>query len=299
MAGQGSRRRGGAVDVVVVDGREVRLTSPDKVLYPETGTTKLDVVEYYTAIAPTMLPHVRDRPATRKRWVDGVAGESFFQKNLGAGTPSWVARRPIEHQSHTNVYPLVNDAATLVWLTQIAALEVHVPQWRFGPRGGTLNPDRLVLDLDPGEGAGLAECVHVAGLAREILTGMGLRPVPVTSGSKGIHLYAPLDGRLTSQQVAATAHELATTLAADHPDLVVAEQARASRVGKVLVDWSQNTAAKTTVAPYSLRGRARPWVAAPRTWRELAGPALRQLEYTEVLARVRRRGDPLAAAAES
>ena len=279
---------------VQVGGHTLQLTNLDKVLYPATGTTKADVLGYYAAVAEWMLPHVEGRPATRKRWVDGVDGEVFFEKNLPDSAPDWVARHEIEHKDHANVYPMVNDLATLTWLAQVAALEVHVPQWRFGPRGAQRNPDRLVLDLDPGEGVGLAECVEVAQLLRPILDGMGLELVPVTSGSKGVHLYARLDGTQTSAQVADVAHELARAVEADHPDLVLSTMGKADRRGKVLLDWSQNNGNKTTVAPYSLRGRERPTVAMPRTWRELASGSLRQLEHTEVLARLRRRGDPLA-----
>ena len=289
---------GEASDGLDVDGHRVRVTNLDKVMYPETGTTKGEVIDYYLAIAATMVPHVTGRPATRKRWVHGVAGEVFFEKNLAQGAPDWVARQEVQHKDHRNTYPVVTGAATLVWLAQAAALEVHVPQWRFGPDGERSNPDRLVLDLDPGPGAGLPQCVEVALALREILTGMGLEPFPVTSGSKGIHLYAPLDGRQTSDQVSTVAHELARALEADHPDLVVSDMKKTLRTGKVLVDWSQNSAAKTTVAPYSLRGRAQPWVAAPRTWRELTHPGLRQLDHREVLARVRRRGDPMAGASD-
>ncbi|HEV7184554.1 MAG TPA: ATP-dependent DNA ligase [Leifsonia sp.] len=286
-------------EAVEIDGHRLKLTNLDKVLYPATGTTKADVIGYYAAIAEVMIPHVRDRPATRKRWVHGVGtpaepGEVFFQKNLDEGTPSWVKRRTIKHKTSANDYPLVNDRATLVWLAQIASLEVHVPQWRISRDGTPKNPDRLVLDLDPGEGVTLADCAQVARLARDILTDMGLEPMPVTSGSKGIHLYAALDGKQTSDQVSAVAHELARALEADHPDLVVSEMKRAIRAGKVFVDWSQNNAAKTTIAPYSLRGRFAPTVAAPRTWRELASKDLAHLEFQEVLARVERRGDPLA-----
>ncbi|GMA25474.1 hypothetical protein GCM10025864_32330 [Luteimicrobium album] len=263
---------GEQTEVVTVDGHDVRLTNLDKVLYPATGTTKRDVIEYYAAVAATMLPHVTDRPVTRKRWPNGVDEQPFFQKDLGAGTPDWVQRRTIEHKHSTNTYPLANDAATLVWLAQIASLEVHVPQWRFGPRGGVHQPDRLVLDLDPGEGAGLPECVEVAHLAKEILDEMGLDTVPVTSGSKGIHLYAALDERQTSAQVTDVAHELARALEADHPDLVVSDMKKALRGGKVLVDWSQNNGNKTTVAPYSLRGRPQPWVAAPAPGASSRGP---------------------------
>ena len=288
---------------VSVDGHRLKLTNLDKVLYPATGTTKRDVIDYYARIAEVLIPHAANRPATRKRWVHGVGtaddpGQVFFQKNLDDSTPSWVKRRAIAHKERTNEYPLVNDLATLTWLAQIAALEIHVPQWQFGRTGTQKNPDRLVLDLDPGPGVGLAECAEVARFAREILTGMGLDPLPVTSGSKGIHLYAALDGKQTSDEVATVAHELARALEADHPDLVVSDMKKSLRDGRVLVDWSQNNGNKTTIVPYSLRGRERPTVAAPRTWRELAGKDLAQLEFDEVLARVAKRGDPLAGLTE-
>ncbi|PPF47299.1 ATP-dependent DNA ligase [Pseudoclavibacter sp. AY1F1] len=289
---------------VTVDGHRVTLTNLDKVLYPETGTTKADVLAYYAEIAPFLIPHVQRRPVTRKRWVDGVGttehpGTFFFQKNLEASAPDWVPREGLEHRDHRNEYPLVQDVATLTWLAQVAALELHVPQWRFGPDGVPRNPDRLVLDLDPGDGIGLAECAEVARIARGILRGMGLDPLPVTSGSKGIHLYAALDGTHTSDQVSQVAHELARSLEADHPDLIVSDMKKSKRDGKVLVDWSQNNAAKTTIAPYSLRGRGRPTVAVPRTWRELASAKLRHLECSEVLTRMRTRPDPLAAIADA
>jgi bifunctional non-homologous end joining protein LigD len=282
-------------ETVSIEGHRLKLTNLDKVLYPETGTTKGDVLAYLAEIAPVLIAHAANRPATRKRWVNGVEGQMFFQKNLDDSTPSWVKRRPIEHSDHTNDYPLVNDLATLTWLGQIAALEIHVPQWQFGRTGVRKNPDRLVLDLDPGPGAGLAECAEVARWARAILKDMGLDPMPVTSGSKGIHLYAALDGKTDSDAVSAVAHELARALEADHPDLVVSDMKKSLREGKVLVDWSQNNGSKTTIAPYSLRGRSHPTVAAPRTWKELESKNLRQLEYPEVLARVAKNGDPLAA----
>jgi len=281
-------------ETVSVDGHRIKLSSLDKVLYDETQTTKADVLAYLAEIAPHLIAHAANRPATRKRWVNGTSGEMFFQKNLDDSTPSWVKRRAIEHKDHSNDYPLVNDLATLTWLGQIAALEIHVPQWQFGRTGVRKNPDRLVLDLDPGPGVGLAECAEVARWARAILQDMGLDPMPVTSGSKGIHLYAALDGKQDSDAVSAVAHELARALEADHPDLVVSDMKKSLRDGKVLVDWSQNNGNKTTVAPYSLRGRDRPTVAAPRTWKELESKSLKQLEYPEVLARVKKNGDPLA-----
>lgn len=291
--------RGGARQAVTVDGRKITVTNLDKVMYPATGTTKADVLRYYAEIADVMVPYTANRPATRKRWVHGVGtaehpGDVFYQKNLDESAPGWVARRAIEHSGGPNEYPLVNDRATLVWLAQMSALEIHVPQWQFERTGGRRKPDRLVLDLDPGGGVGLRECAEVARLARNILTDMGLEPLPVTSGSKGIHLYAPLDGRWSSDQVSAVAHELARALEADHPDLVVSDMKKTLRTGKVLVDWSQNNQAKTTIAPYSLRGRLTPMVAAPRTWKELESPTLQQLDFEDVLARVADRGDLLA-----
>ncbi len=301
-AGRTLTAMAGDDEAVTVDGRRLTLTNLDKVLYPATGTTKRDVLSYYAEVASVLIPHAASRPATRKRWVHGVGtpdhpGEMFFQKNLDDSAPSWVKRRVIEHRDHSNEYPLVDDLPTLIWLAQIAALEIHVPQWRFGRTGSPRNPDRLVLDLDPGEGAGLRECAEVARWIRDILDGMGLVAMPVTSGSKGIHLYAAIDGRQTSDQVSAVARELARSLEADHPDLVVSDMKRSLRDGKVLVDWSQNNGSKTTIVPYSLRGRFEPTVAAPRTWRELSSKTLRQLDYREVLRRVKKNGDPLAALA--
>jgi len=286
--------------VVTIEGRTIKLSNLDKVLYPQTQTTKADVLSYYAQIGPTMLPHLRDRPATRKRWPDGVGEVKgkrptvFFNKDLVAGTPDWVERRTIAHRDHDNDYPVINDLATLAWLAQLAALEIHVPQWRFGRDGKPQNPDRLVLDLDPGAGVSLAQCAWTAMLVRDILRDIGHDPVPVTSGSKGIHLYAPLDRSQTSEQATEVARELALALESDHPDLVISSMKRSERDGKVFIDWSQNNGAKTTVSPYSLRGRERPWVAAPRTWDELEDPDLRQLEYEEVITRVADLGDLLA-----
>ncbi|GAB2583632.1 ATP-dependent DNA ligase [Microlunatus antarcticus] len=285
---------------VTVDGHTLRLTNLDKVLYPETGTTKGDVLAYYAEVGPVMLPHLWQRPATRKRWPDGVGEHDgkpptvFFAKNLAAGTPDWVRRFTISHRDHDNDYPVVDDLATLTWIAQLAGLEIHVPQWRFDADGRPQEPDRLVLDLDPGEGVTLVEAAEVARWARDILRDVGLDPVPVTSGSKGLHLYAPLDGSQTPDQATAVARELARALEADHPDRVISSMRRSDRDGKVFVDWSQNNGAKTTVAPYSLRGRPQPWVAAPRTWAELDDPDLAQLTYLEVLERVARDGDLLA-----
>ncbi|PFG43674.1 ATP-dependent DNA ligase LigD ligase module /ATP-dependent DNA ligase LigD phosphoesterase module /ATP-dependent DNA ligase LigD polymerase module [Isoptericola jiangsuensis] len=281
---------------VTVAGRTLSLSNLDKVLYPATGTTKAEVLHYLTRVAPALVAHAAHRPATRKRWPDGTGGQAFFQKNLDASTPTWVPRRTIRHSSSSNDYVLVDDLATLTWLGQTATLEIHVPQWQFGRTGVPLPPDRLVLDLDPGPGVGLPECAQVARWARDILTGMGLDPLPVTSGSKGIHLYAALTGHgtLTSDAVSAVARELARHLAGEHPDLVVADMKKSVRPGRVFIDWSQNNGAKTTITPYSLRGREHPTVAAPRTWGELDDPGLRHLTADEVADRYEADGDLLA-----
>ncbi|MCR2818538.1 non-homologous end-joining DNA ligase [Microbacterium sp. zg.Y1090] len=286
MAGEGQ--------LVRIDGRRLRLTNLDKVLYPATGTTKGEVIDYVTRVAPAMIPQITGRPVTRKRWPEGVDAPSFFAKDLEPGAPDWVKRMPIAHSTGAKDYPLVEDRATLVYLAQVASLELHVPQWRFAPDGGRAAADRIVLDLDPGPGMGLAECAEVARLLRAILTDMGLEPYPVTSGSKGIHLYAALPGTQTSEQITIVARELARAVEADHPDLVVSQMAKAQRTGRVFIDWSQNNGSKTTIAPYSLRGREQPTVAAPRTWAELDDPDLRHLLLGEVLARVEAGEDPIA-----
>ncbi|MGR2752184.1 ATP-dependent DNA ligase [Agromyces arachidis] len=292
----------GGPQLVDVDGRRLRLTSLEKVMYPETGMTKGEMIGYYAEIAATMLPHVAGRPITRKRWVNGVGTprhpeQAFFEKHLEEHAPEWIRRGVQHHSDGDKSYPVADSRATLVWLAQMGAIELHVPQWRFTPSGEVANPDRMVFDLDPGEGMGLPECAEVARLVRGILQGMGLEAVPVTSGSKGIHLYTALDGSQTSEQVSQVAHELARALEADHPGLVVSSMRKALRAGRVLIDWSQNNGKKTTIAPYSLRGRFRPTVAAPRTWEELEDPDLRHLEADEVVALVARRGDPMLAVA--
>ncbi|KUG58871.1 ATP-dependent DNA ligase [Nesterenkonia jeotgali] len=288
---------------VTVGGHKLRLSNLDKVLFPASGTTKGEVVHYLQTVADAMLPHTRNRPATRKRWPDGVGTvdkphEPFFRKNLEDSAPAWVPRQELEHSDHSNTYPLANEPAVLAWFGQVGALEIHVPQWRFNRKGEPQNPDRLVLDLDPGPGADLADCAQVARWCREILDEMNLPSVPVTSGSKGIHLYAALNGSYTSEQVSPVAHELAKALEADHPDAVVSDMKKSLRQGKVLIDWSQNNRNKTTIAPYSLRGRPGssegPYVAAPRTWEELEDPDLAQLDMHQVMDRIAEGTDPLA-----
>jgi len=285
--------------IVRVDGRRLRVTNLDKVVYPDSGTTKGEIFAYYSTIAPLLLPLLAGRPVTRKRWVEGVGtadapADAFFTKQLERGAPDWIPRQAIQHSDGPKEYPLVDDVPTLVWLAQVAAIELHVPQWRFTPDGLPGRPDRLVLDLDPGPGVDLAQCAAVARIARGILTGMGLDPLPVTSGSKGIHLYAALPGEQTSDEISAVVKELARMIENEHPDLATATMTKAVRGGKVFLDWSQNNGKKTTISPYSLRGRAQPWVAAPRTWEELDDPDLAQLDLDEVLARAAAGIDPLA-----
>ena len=283
----------------------VTLTNADKVLYPATGTskavTKRDVFDYYTRIAEVMLPHIAGRPATRKRWPNGVEQASFFEKQLAASAPGWLARADIAHRSGITTYPIIDDLDGLAWIAQQAALEVHVPQWRFEAQwshgGKVLNPGlatRLVFDLDPGDGVAMSQLADVARAIRDLTSELGLDTFPVTSGSKGLHLYAALKRPVSSAGAATLAKRIAQQLESSMPELVTATMAKKLRAGKVFLDWSQNNAAKTTIAPYSLRGRDHPTVAAPRTWAELDEEDLRQLRYDEVLERVARDGDLLA-----
>ncbi len=271
----------------------VTLTNPDKVLYPATGTPKSEEFRYYTTIAEVMLPHIAGRPATRKRWPNGVQAPSFFEKQLAKSAPAWLHRGSLPHRSRTTVYPIIDSPAGLAWIAQQAALEVHVPQWRFAADGTPGPADRLVFDLDPGEGVGMPQLCEVAHAVRDLMADIGLQVYPLTSGSKGLHLYARLSG-VSSAGAAMLARQVAEQLEAVMPTLVTATMARSLRAGKVFLDWSQNNAAKTTIAPYSMRGREFPTVAAPRTWAEIADPEVRQLRYDEVLNRVAEGGDLLA-----
>lgn len=276
---------------VTVEGRRLRLSSLDKVMYPATETTKGEVLDYYARISPCLLPLLADRPVTRVRYPHGTADLSFFEKNLPSGAPSWVTHTAFDEMT----YPFVPDLATLTYLVNLNSLEFHIPQWRVGADGRPVNPDRLVLDLDPGKPAGLRECAQVAVMLRERLGSLGLDLVPVTSGSKGMQLYAALGGDLSSDQVRDLAQQLAQEMTRKHPDLVLWKMTKSLRPGKVFLDWSQNVAAKTTIAPYSLRGRDLPNVAAPRTWDEIEagaeGGALEQVMFEDVLDRVTELGD--------
>lgn len=278
--------------VLRINGHQFAVTNLAKVLYPHTGTTKHDVLTYYAQVADVLTAHARNRIATRKRWPDGVNSQPFFEKNLPSYAPDWIARVTIPHSKREVTYPLVNDAQTLLWLAQGAALEIHTPQWRWDSDDQQPHrPDRLVVDLDPGPGTGLAQCCEVALCARELLATDGLtQTVPVTSGSKGMQLYASLT-TLAPEDSNQYARQLAQRLSKELPGLAIMTMAKADRTGKVFVDWSQNNRAKTTIAPYSLRGREQPWVAAPRTWPEVESGDISQLLFSEVVARLDSEGD--------
>lgn len=293
--------------MVEVGGRRLRLTSLEKVLYPATGTTKAEVIDYLVRVSEPLLRQLADRPVTRIRWPHGTGDpQKFFEKNAPAGTPRWLrtvtlptSPRDSDSGRATITYPLLDDVAGLVWAGNFSALELHTPQWRVGSDDKPADPDRLVVDLDPGEGVGLPECSQLARLVAERLADDGMEAVPVTSGGKGMQLYANLPRRSRrgglpagsdADAVREYAHKLADGLAREHPKLVTSNMTKSLRRGKVLLDWSQNHAAKTTITPYSLRGRDRPTAAAPRRWDEL-GDDLRQLTFDEVLDRLDADGD--------
>ncbi|MBF8192417.1 non-homologous end-joining DNA ligase [Nonomuraea sp. K274] len=281
---------------VRVDGRELTLSNLDKILYPDHGFTKAEVIDYYSRIAPVLLPHLQGRPLTVKRYPNGVTGQSFFEKNAPEHTPAWVRRvnlpAPGSTKNRESIdFAVVDDLPTLVYYANLAALELHVPQWRVDGDGTALPPDTLVFDLDPGAPATIVECCAVALALREALAAEGLTARPKTSGSKGMQLYADWDCR---EEPSAYAKRLAQRLEKAHPKEVVSVMARKARPGKVFIDWSQNNPAKTTVAPYSLRARERPTVSTPLTWEEVEGcEHADDLVFTaaDVLARVEKRGD--------
>ncbi|MGC4804741.1 non-homologous end-joining DNA ligase [Micromonospora sp. DT233] len=284
---------------VDVQGRALEVSNLDKVLYPAAGFTKGEVIDYYTRIAPVLLPHLADRPLTRIRFPNGVDGGSFFEKNAPAATPDWVRTEnlPVPGSSkgrETIDYVVCDDLPTLVWLANLAALELHTPQWKIGA-----HPDMMVVDLDPGTPAGLRECCRVALLLRDRLAADGLAAYPKTSGKKGMQLCCPIAGTQPADLVSDYAHRVARELEGEHPGLVVSRMAKNLRGGKVFIDWSQNNAAKTTVTPYSLRAQAVPAVSTPLTWDEVSAgaagkrPAARPYTAVEVLKRVEKHGDLL------
>jgi bifunctional non-homologous end joining protein LigD len=281
---------------VAIDGHDFELSNLDKIMYPAAGFTKGEVIDYYTRIAPVMLPHLAGRAVTRIRFPNGVDGVHFFEKNKPGGTPSWVrlATLPVPGSTmsrETIDFVVVDELATLVWLANLAALELHTPQWKIDA-----DPDLLVVDLDPGAPAGLRECCAVAVLMRDRLADDGIAAYPKTSGKKGMQLCCPISGRQNAELVTAYAKGVAEELAAMVPSGITAKMAKAVRPGKIFIDWSQNAAAKTTVTPYSLRAQERPTASAPLTWDEVeamgtgAEPA-RQLDASEVLTRAEQHGD--------
>ena len=291
----------GAKIPVVVEGRQLVLSNLDKVLYPDTGFTKGQVLDYYTRIAPVLLPHLADRPLTLKRYPDGVQGHSFYEKNAPSYRPEWlrVERLPSPgstKQRETIDYAVVDDLPSLVWVVNLACLELHTPQWRVTAARAGGGPDLLVLDLDPGPPATVVECCEVALLLRERLAADGVAAYAKTSGSKGLQLAA----RAPVADTSTYAKRLAQELEAAHPSLVVHRMTKALRPGKVLVDWSQNSSAKTTVSVLSLRARPRPTVSTPVTWDEVQRcrePGDLVFTTDDALARVERDGDlwaPLA-----
>jgi bifunctional non-homologous end joining protein LigD len=287
---------------VTVEDRTLTLSNLHKVLYPSTGFTKGEVIDYYTRIAPVLLPHIEARPLTLKRYPDGVDGKSFFEKNAPSHAPGWVRKVRLPTPGSTKDretidFVVAEELPTLVWSANLAALELHVPMWRVGPRGKVHNPDLLVFDLDPGAPATIIECCEVALLLRERLKADGLSAYPKTSGSKGMQLYVPLDATTPWENVSAYAKRLARELTESRQDLVVWQMKKDLRGGKVLVDWSQNNSAKTTVAVYSLRAREAPTASTPITWEEVEDcRRADDLRFTapEVLDRVTHLGDLFA-----
>ena len=276
--------------LVEIEGRQLTLSNLDKVLYPN-GFTKGEVISYYTRIAPVMLPHLNGRNVTMVRFPNGVDGQSFFAKNVPVHAPEWIERVTLKD----NTYIVCRDLATLVFMANLAALELHVPMHRAGDDSWT--PDWIVFDLDPGPGTDVRESAGVALHIREILEPLGLGVVAKTSGSKGMQLYARAVTGSTYDGDAGTtafARAVAEGLERAYPDAVVSKMTKALRPGKIFIDWSQNVRAKTTVAPYSLRARPEPTVSTPLSWDEVercaAGTEMR-FTATEVLDRVERLGD--------
>jgi bifunctional non-homologous end joining protein LigD len=250
--------------LVEIAGRRLSVSNFDKPLYAD-GTTKGEVVAYYTAVAPALLPFVTGRPLTLRRWPDGTAAPGFFEKHLARSAPDWLRRATVGEVRHV----VIDDVAGLVWVANLAGLELHVPQWRVDGEGRARPPDRLVVDLDPGPPADVLTCAEVALLVREVLVAEGLRPQPKTSGGKGLQLLAPLAGDVPADAVKEAARQAAVRLERAHPGLVVSRMEKAVRRGRVLFDWSQNHPAKTTIAAWSLRGGAQPTVSTPVSWAEL------------------------------
>ncbi|MFJ9848683.1 non-homologous end-joining DNA ligase [Streptomyces sp. NPDC101150] len=279
--------------ITVVEGRRLSLTNLDKVIYPETGTTKGEVVHYCTVTADPLLAHLHDRPLSFLRYPDGPDGQRFFTKNVPPGTPSWVGTCEVPHTtSGPTRQVLLQDLASLVWAANLV-VELHAPQWTSGAPG---RADRLVLDLDPGDPATIVECCAAAAWLHDRLAADGLNVHAKTSGSKGLHLLVPIEPT-PSERTTAYAKRLAVEAQAALPDLVVHKMTKALRPGKVFIDFSQNAAAKTTAVAYTLRARATPTVSTPVTWGEIStctGPGQLAFLFDDIAPRLARHGDLLA-----
>jgi bifunctional non-homologous end joining protein LigD len=283
---------------VRVGGRTLKVTNLDKVLYPQAGFTKRDYVEYLVHVAPAMLAHLEGRPLTRKRYPDGVDGKSFFEKQCPSHRPEWVATAPIRLSSKTVDFCVCDDLPTLVWLGNLAALELHVSLSRAQP---IERPTTMVFDLDPGPPATIVECCRVGLWLQGMFEGLGLQAFAKTSGNKGMQVYVPLNvPDATYEQTKGFSRAVAELLESSEPDLVVSRMAKALRAGKVFIDYSQNDEHKTTVGVYSLRARDRPTASTPVTWDEVRAchesgdPGQLEFEAARVLARVAKHGDLFA-----
>jgi bifunctional non-homologous end joining protein LigD len=284
---------------VEVEGRQLKLSNLDKVLYPEVGFTKGQVIDYYTRIAPVLLPHLRDRPLTLKRYPNGVDKPYFYEKRCPSHRPDWVQTTAVwSKRNDDNLdFCLANDLPTLVWVANLASLELHTSL----SRGAKISqPSMMVFDLDPGAPATVVECAQVALWLRELLDDLGLESVVKTSGSKGMQVYVPLNTEVTYGDTKLVSHAMAQLLEQREPKLVVSQMTKELRKGKVFIDWSQNDQVKTTVCVYSLRALERPTVSAPLTWTEVeelhasGDPDAVTLTAADVLARVADIGDPFA-----
>jgi bifunctional non-homologous end joining protein LigD len=282
--------------IVEIEGQHLKLSNLEKVLYPATGFTKKDVIDYYARIAPAMLPHLTGRALTRKRYPDGVDGEPFFEKNAPMHKPDWVKTAPIWSGAsrRTVNYILCEDLATLIWLANLAALELH-PSLALAK--DIKCPTMMVFDLDPGPPANIVQCCQVAVWLREIFEHFGLQSFAKTSGSKGLQLYVPLNTPTTYDATKLFSRALAQLLEQEHRELVVSDMKKNLRTGKVFVDWSQNDEHKTTIAVYSLRARERPTVSTPVTWEEVEhalkkkSAELLVFGSRETVARFEKKGD--------
>ena len=281
---------------VAIEGRTVKLTNLDKVLYPEVGFTKAQVIDYYTRIAPALLPHTRAHPLTLKRFPNGVDGEFFYEKNCPKHRPPWVETAKVWSGGNNRdmFYCLAQDLPTLVWLANLATLEMHTS---LSLADNLPQPRTLVFDLDPGPPATIVECCRVGLMLRDVFREHGLDCCAKTSGSKGLQLYVPLNTQVTYDETKVVSKGLAQLFEERHPDLVVHKQLKELRTGRVLIDWSQNDQYKTTVNVYSLRARSRPTVSTPVSWEEVEGclkagdPSLLVFDSDQVLGRVAKLGD--------